>query len=183
MKNQKKPRCHNCKYSGTQFKIDKLTHLHCEHPDLDVRASVHPQDSAWATLRVFNDNCKDHEFKTKTLHLNLKKKWFDMILSGEKKEEYREIKISMVSLLFNWRNEPNWSRQDFVREFEYHGNEIGMLKHSKEFDTITFSNGYAKDRPQFEIEFKGIEIREGNTEWGALYEKDYFVLKLGNIIK
>lgn len=28
----------------------------------------------------------------KTLHLNLKKKWFDMILSGEKTEEYREIK-------------------------------------------------------------------------------------------
>jgi hypothetical protein len=27
----------------------------------------------------------------KTLHLNLKKKWFDMILSGEKKAEYRNI--------------------------------------------------------------------------------------------
>ena len=27
-----------------------------------------------------------------TLHLTLKKKWFDLILSGEKKEEYREIK-------------------------------------------------------------------------------------------
>ena len=28
----------------------------------------------------------------RVLHLTLKKKWFDMILSGEKKEEYREIK-------------------------------------------------------------------------------------------
>ena len=28
----------------------------------------------------------------KTLHLTLKKKWFDMIASGKKKEEYREIK-------------------------------------------------------------------------------------------
>jgi len=26
------------------------------------------------------------------LHLTLKKNWFDLILSGEKKEEYREIK-------------------------------------------------------------------------------------------
>lgn len=26
------------------------------------------------------------------LQLRLKKKWFDMILSGEKKEEYRDIK-------------------------------------------------------------------------------------------
>ena len=28
----------------------------------------------------------------KYLQLTLKKKWFDLILSGEKKEEYREIK-------------------------------------------------------------------------------------------
>ena len=28
----------------------------------------------------------------KILHLTLKKKWFDMIASGEKREEYREIK-------------------------------------------------------------------------------------------
>lgn len=30
--------------------------------------------------------------KTNDLILPLKKKWFDMIASGEKKEEYREIK-------------------------------------------------------------------------------------------
>jgi len=28
----------------------------------------------------------------KILEMTLKKKWFDMISSGEKKEEYREIK-------------------------------------------------------------------------------------------
>ncbi|WP_232297135.1 ASCH domain-containing protein [Capnocytophaga sp. oral taxon 329] len=27
-----------------------------------------------------------------TLHLTIKKQWFDMILSGEKTEEYRDIK-------------------------------------------------------------------------------------------
>jgi len=30
--NIKKPRCHNCKFAGQQFKIGKLTHLHCEEP-------------------------------------------------------------------------------------------------------------------------------------------------------
>lgn len=39
----------------------------------------------------------------KTLHLNLKKKWFDMILSSEKKEEYREIK-------------PFWENRFFKKE-------------------------------------------------------------------
>ena len=35
----------------------------------------------------------------KTLHLNLKKKFFDMILSGYKKEEYREIKPFWIKQL------------------------------------------------------------------------------------
>ncbi len=59
MKGEKKPRCHNCKHSGQQFKIDKLTHLHCFHPKYGEREGL----SAWDTLMVFNDTCSDHEFK------------------------------------------------------------------------------------------------------------------------
>ena len=33
-----------------------------------------------------------HTMLPAVLHLNLTKKWFDMIEAGEKKEEYREIK-------------------------------------------------------------------------------------------
>lgn len=33
------------------------------------------------------------EKQKKTLHLVLKSQWYDMIASGEKKEEYREIKL------------------------------------------------------------------------------------------
>lgn len=98
----------------------------------------------------------------KTLHLNLKKKWFDMILSGEKTEEYRDITIYWFSRLFDY---------------------VACIPHSKRFDTITFSNGYSKNRPQFVIEFKGIEIREGNPEWGVVPWEKYFVLKLGSVIK
>ena len=36
----------------------------------------------------------------KTLHLNLKAKWYDMIESGIKKEEYREIKPFWEKRLF-----------------------------------------------------------------------------------
>jgi len=35
------------------------------------------------------------------LHLNLKKKWFDMIASGEKKEEYREMKKYWIKRMTN----------------------------------------------------------------------------------
>lgn len=38
----------------------------------------------------------------KILHLTLKKKWFDMILSGEKKEEYRDTKEFWLRRLCVW---------------------------------------------------------------------------------
>ena len=97
-----------------------------------------------------------------TLHLNLKKKWFDMILSGEKKEEYRDIS--------NY-----WIKR--IKE-----QSVNRLEPFKHFDTITFSNGYSKNRPQFEIKLKNIRVGFGNPDWGANTESQYFVLELGEII-
>jgi len=88
-----------------------------------------------------------------TLHLTLKKKWFDMIFSGEKKEEYRDIKP-----YYNLRL-------------------IG-----KEYDTVVFRNGYARDAPRLTIELKAIRFGTGNPEWGAVPNRKYFVLYLGKII-
>jgi hypothetical protein len=51
----------------------------------------------------------------------------------------------------------------------------------KPFTHICFSNGYAKNRPQFTIELKGISIGTGKPEWGAIEGKQYFVLQLGEI--
>jgi len=101
-----------------------------------------------------------------TLHLNLKRKWFDMILNGEKTEEYREIK-------------PFWDKRFFHLFPQIIRNEVFYPI----VDTITFSNGYAKDRPQFVIEFKGIEKDLGKTFWGAEIGKRYYVLQLGEIIQ
>lgn len=104
----------------------------------------------------------------KTLHLNLKRQWFDLILSGEKKEEYREIK-------------PYWSNtltQGFIGGENHCWDPDGTWIH---FDTITFSNGYARDRDQFVIELKGIEIKEGREEWGAEPSTKYFAIQLGEI--
>jgi hypothetical protein len=82
-----------------------------------------------------------------------------MILSGEKKEEYREIKDHYK-----------------VRFFEQEEGETIKYK------TVTFTNGYRPDSPRFVIEFKGIEIRTGNPEWGAEPGKQYFVIKLGEVV-
>ena len=109
----------------------------------------------------------------KTLHLNLKKKWFDMILSGEKKEEYRAIT-------------EYWLRRFFKdAKFVYNTSfNIGYLTSSntRDFETITFSNGYQKDRPQFEIEFKKLRLGKGLEKWGADSQEQYFIFELGEIL-
>ena len=61
----KKPKCHNCLYAGEQFKIDKLTHLHCNHP----KYKTDPPETVWETLCVFSDTCGDHEFKKSSVNL------------------------------------------------------------------------------------------------------------------
>ena len=90
----------------------------------------------------------------RVLHLTLKRKWFDMILSGEKKEEYREIK-------------PYWHRR--------------LL--TKEFDVICFRNGYAKDAPRFTVELVQLFSGLGIIEWGAPEKTPVYILRLGNILE
>lgn len=87
------------------------------------------------------------------LHLTLKKKWFDMIASGEKREEYREIK-------------PYWSKR-----------LIG-----KHYDAILFRNGYSRNAPQMLVEFKSISVSLGIIEWGAPAGKSVYILWLGKIL-
>lgn len=99
------------------------------------------------------------------LHLTLKKCWFDMIASGRKLEEYREIK-------------PYWQRIFRDGQIKIKGKwrkpENGLL--------ICFSNGYKPDRPQVFIRCNGLSVRTGRPVWGAEPGKEYFVLHLWEII-
>ena len=98
----------------------------------------------------------------KNLTLNVKKKWFDMILSGVKKEEYREIKdFSVVRCL----------QMD---------SELGAS--FKEYDTVTFLNGMKTLTPTIVIECKGIIIGGAVPEWSDNMQGEMFVIKLGELI-
>jgi len=69
-----------------------------------------------------------------TLHLTLHRKWFDEILSGKKKIEYREIK-------------PYWTKRLINKQ----GNPI-------KYNLIFFRNGYAKDCKKMKVEFGGLRV-------------------------
>jgi hypothetical protein len=99
---------------------------------------------------------KTGEIKVKILHLTLKKQWFDMILNGQKKEEYREIK-------------PYWRSR------------LGIGYLNPIHTHIKFRNGYRKNAPELLIELKGIKKGLGKSQLGAPKERVY-ILELGEII-
>lgn len=117
-----------------------------------------------------NLQTKDNMSKAITpFHLNLKRKWYDMILNGIKKEEYRGL---------HW--EKTFKGATYIEEGKIR--IAGEWIDAKDV-TIVFSNGYAKDRPQFTINCLGLEKRQGLKKWGAKDGETYYTLLLGNEIE
>ena len=82
------------------------------------------------------------------LTLPIQKRWFDMILSGEKKE-YELLQGEAV---------PEEIRKDSIQE-------------------IIFRNGYSKDSKAIKARCK-LRIGKGRPEWGALPDKSYYILEI-----
>ena len=91
-----------------------------------------------------------------TLTLPLKRKWFDLIRSGEKREEYREMS-------------PYWK----ARLESAHRGGI------RTFDRLVLTLGYPKaGDTERRLEFANplVRVGTGRPEWGAEPGKLYFVI-------
>ena len=101
----------------------------------------------------------------KVLTLSVKKEWFDKIVSGEKKEEYREIKPYWTSRLVNHQAE---SGDVLFDEFGGYSIVVGKPEY-KPFTHVLFINGYRKDSPRIKKEIESIAI--GKPKKGMCPEK------------
>lgn len=103
------------------------------------------------------------------LQLTLKKKWFEMILSGQKAEEYREIK-------------EYWIKRLFVNHREY----FTLLKNKEmkhcRYKTVKFRLGYSRNAPNMIFEIASIAVGTPNPEWSEECNDDVFIIHLGNRI-
>jgi len=101
-----------------------------------------------------------------------------MIASGEKKEEYREIKMYWWKRLVQcgecYDNFPDSISGELAEPANW------KLIMSKHYDLIKFKNGYSKNCPSITVECKGIDIGYGKYKWGATDK--CFIIKLGEII-
>jgi hypothetical protein len=96
----------------------------------------------------------------RVLVLSVKKKWFDLIKSGEKKEEYRKLN-------------------------EYWKKRLGFKAgYYKNFKFIEFRNGYGFNVPKFKVELLSIQVQTPNPKWidNSINFENCFVLQLGAIL-
>ena len=119
------------------------------------------------TLYCSLSECRFEDIQGGTLVMTLKKKWFDMILSGEKTEEYREMKTY-------------WEK----RFDNYFGRHYDSQSHSSTWNNqiknIVFRNGYGNDKPEFTAECS-ISEGYGIEAWGAEQGCKYYVLKIHKV--
>ena len=105
-----------------------------------------------------------------TLHLVLIGKWYDMIESGEKTEEYRETKQYWIKRILEGSTTKHPELTSIPRQ---------ISKQAK-YERVCFHRGYTNRTMIFEI--KEVSIGIGKATWGAPVDKEVIIIKLGRRI-
>ncbi|TYP71501.1 hypothetical protein [Aquimarina intermedia] len=98
-----------------------------------------------------------------TLHLTLKKRAFEVMVSGEKSTEYRTPSSWIKSRLIDKEGNP------------------------KKYDNVKFVNGYGHDKPLFLADYKGFEISNCNQTikfsngLTVIVKKGDYIIRLGSV--
>lgn len=118
------------------------------------------------------------------LTLPIKGKWFDMILSGEKKEEYREIKEYYETRFQNLFGAITvYPSSIFSDRSEYElwqGEAVPEEIRKDSIEEIIFRNGYSKNSKSVKARCR-LRIGKGRPEWGAEPDKQYYILEIVSV--
>ena len=120
------------------------------------------------------------------LILPIKKKWFDMILSGEKKEEYRDIKKYYETRFQNLFGAitiyPSSIFSDRSKYELLQGEAVPEEIRKDRVQEIIFRNGYSKNSKAIKARCR-LWIGKGRPKWGATPDKQYYVLEILSVEK
>ena len=108
--------------------------------------------------------------------LPIKKEWFDMIASGEKKEEYREIKPYYDTRFGNLFG-AIWVGNELLQ-----GEDVPEEIRKEPEQEICFRNGYSGTAPTIRVRCT-LSAGTGKPEWGAEPGKKYYVLNIKEIMR
>lgn len=124
----------------------------------------------------------------KTLHLVLKRKWWDMIASGEKKEEYRDANHYWAIRLLNRQyrlylhNIARYYPNDFIDSLYFVLTQNNLAFRS--YENVCFQLGYTNKTMTFKITSMNVMYGEVcRQDWGVEPNKYYFVIKFGERVE
>ena len=118
--------------------------------------------------------------KMRILDLSLTYHWYDMIASGEKREEYRELKkFYFKRLNCEWKLHLEDGCYKGCTDFIWNKERCARCKCFQAFpyDAVRFHRGQG-GKVSMLVECKGIRIGVGKKEWGAPKEP-VFIIELG----
>lgn len=113
-----------------------------------IRHSIPPEFGEMMAKAFLTINRKG----LRVLHLTLKKHWYDMIESGEKREEYRAV------------------------------TKYWNARLCKKYDVVLLRNGYRADSRKMMFEVRYVSITHGHEKWGAPEFDEVFCIGLGKRI-
>lgn len=107
-----------------------------------------------------------------------------MILSGEKKEEYREIKEYYETRFQNLFGAITvYPSSIFSDRSEYEllqGEAVPEEIRKDSIEEIIFRNGYSKNSKSVKARCR-LRIGKGRPEWGAEPDKQYYILEIVSV--
>lgn len=121
-----------------------------------------------------------------TLHLILKRKWWDMIASGEKKEEYRAVNPYWANRLIDRKYSSYFNKDSFVSVFLafLSFRMIDSRLAFRNYESVCFHLGYSNKTMSFKIDTILIKRSDKcRQDWGAEPKRYYFVIRLGERIE
>ena len=105
------------------------------------------------------------------LILTIKRKWLEMIRSGKKKEEYRDIKSYYTVRFRNLMTYAPWRDEHVIAAVRSAADKGGIpIK-------VILRGGYSALSPAIQVSGK-LMIGEGKPEWGAEPGKEYYIIRI-----
>lgn len=99
------------------------------------------------------------------LILPIKGKWLNMILSGEKGDEYREIKPYWTVRIMRWLGYPASETKAVMELLRRQGTQKARW--------VVLQNGYGRNAPRVEV-LCTLSIGTGEEAWGAERGQEYY---------
>ena len=126
----------------------------------------------------------------KNLFIIVSKQWFDMIKSGIKTEDYRDIKPFWLVRAIECRGIPKSTKEGMCESLK---EDTSAAKrnfnngycNNRKYETVTIKNGYSEGSPTIVMKFEGIEIKKPVKEWSeGKFDPDklVFAIKIGKTI-